>query len=427
MTSAHSPVQADDELRQLLTRVNTEADAEPGTPSTDITPERAELLLAHIVWSRLAEPGDRTAGALIQTLGAVEALRLLSTGVGPGRILAAMHEHTGESEVHRRSISAGLKRWLPRLDRGATREDLTLSIAAQTHVLVPGDTDWPERLADLGEGAPVSLWVRGDRTRLTAPSFAIVGARAATGYGEHVTSEIADGVGRAGYTIVSGAAYGIDAVAHRTALATGAHTVAVLAGGLDRPYPEAHRQLIEQIAASGAVCSEMVPGSSPTRWRFLQRNRLIAALTNATLITEAGVRSGSINTAGHASEIGRQLGAVPGPITSAASAGCHKLLREYGATLVTNTNDALELVAHSSPVPASAEVNEISRQPELHRRMLDALPLRGTRSLADTARWAGVSMEEARRAFIELELLGFIRRHETPHRGEVAWSLQRRE
>ena len=147
-----------------------------------------------------------------------------------------------------------------------------------------------------------------------------------------------------GVSVVSGAAYGIDGAAHRAALTAGGTTIALLAGGADRPYPAGHGELIERIAASGAVVSEAPCGTTPTKWRFLQRNRLIAALSDATVVVEAGWRSGSLNTAAHAAALSRPLGAVPGPVTSAASAGCHRLLREFDARCVTNSADALELL-----------------------------------------------------------------------------------
>ncbi|WP_244302846.1 DNA-processing protein DprA [Leucobacter coleopterorum] len=154
---------------------------------------------------------------------------------------------------------------------------------------------------------------RGDTSLLKQTSLAVVGARACTSYGTYVTADLVGGVCASGITIVSGAAYGIDAVAHRAALAAEAPTIAVLAGGVDRPYPSAHGSLLEKIALTGAVCSEVVPGTAPTRWRFLQRNRIIAALARATLVTEAGLRSGSLNTAGHSAEIGRPSERFPAP------------------------------------------------------------------------------------------------------------------
>lgn len=289
MTRDASPVRADAELlTKIATLVPQEHDA-----VTSLTQDRANGLLARIVWSRLLEPGDRIAGTLTAALGAEELLRLVATGATPRKILALATEAHPDLELPQRSITAALTRWTPRLDRSKTIADIELGIRCGLRILDPEGSFWPASLDDLGAHAPLALWLRGDPRLLSSCALAVVGARAASRYGIEVTSEIVEGVCAAGAPIVSGAAYGIDAAAHRTALACSAPTIAVLAGGLDRPYPEAHRELIERIATSGAVCSELAPGSAPTRWRFLQRNRLIAALATGTLVTEAGVRSGS--------------------------------------------------------------------------------------------------------------------------------------
>ncbi|MFC7765588.1 DNA-processing protein DprA [Leucobacter soli] len=338
-------------------------------------------MLARIAWSRLVEPGDGTAGALLAALGPAPALRLLIEGVS-SRAIAERAEAAG-ADLARRNLDEALDRWRPRLDRRATLGDIERAIAAGLRVIMPGDSCWPEGFADLGAHAPTVLWTRGDPALLRAPGLSVVGARAATGYGSHVTAEIVDGVCAAGIVIVSGAAYGIDAVAHRTALAAEAPTVAVLAGGADRAYPQAHDSLLERIGREGLVCAEMIPGSAPTKWRFRARNRLIAALTPATLVTEAGIRSGSINTAGHAATLGRALGAVPGPVTSAASTGCHLLIREYGAMLVANAREACELLdigdqlelfgkERLDGVGGAAGAGE-QRVPPVHERVLDAI------------------------------------------------------
>jgi DNA processing protein len=276
----------------------------------------------------------------------------------------------------------------------------------------------------------VLLWARGDASVLSEPSLAVVGARACSSYGTYVTADLTSDACASGLAIVSGAAYGVDAVAHRAALAASARTVAVLAGGVDRPYPSAHGPLIEQIASTGVICSEVVPGTAPTRWRFLQRNRIIASLAQATLVTEAGPRSGSLNTAGHAAEIGRPLGAVPGPVTNPASLGCHRLIREYGATLVSSGADLRELVGLQDFAVLEGLASAGSEQPResaLHRRVIDALPLRGSRAAGDVARIAGMTFDDARAALAELELLGQVVRRETPHVSEPHWSLLRRE
>jgi DNA processing protein len=205
-----------------------------------------------------------------------------------------------------------------------------------------------------------------------------------------VATELAAGAAAAGVVIVSGAAYGIDGAAHRGALASGGVTVALLAGGVDRPYPAGHTDLLRRITAQGAVVAETPCGTAPSKWRFLARNRLIAALSDATVVVEAGMRSGSLNTAAHAATLGRPLGAVPGPVTSAASAGCHRLLREFDATCITRVHDALELLGF--------EARDPSREPVPDRdlsRLLDAASARTSRDAAELARLSGLSVREA--------------------------------
>ncbi len=434
MSRGEVRVRADAELRERIARlIHREAaggSAHGGQDLTrELTQEQADTALARIVCSRLVEPGDAVAGALIAALGPGPLLDLLLSGARAERVCAAARAETGAA-VNERQVAAGLKRWLPRLDRSASLADIDSAIAAGMSIVSPETPAWPGGLNDLGDHAPVLLWVKGDASLLSAFSLAVVGARACTGYGTHTTAEFSDAACAAGAAIVSGAAYGIDAVAHRTALAADAPTVAVLAGGADRPYPSSHGPLLDRIVATGAVCSEMVPGSAPTRWRFLQRNRLISALARATLVTEAGTRSGSLNTAGHAAELGRALGAVPGPVTSAASAGCHRLIREYGAMLVTSGAEVRELLGVSDGILlADAGPDDPSevRESALHRRVIDALPLRGGRAAGDVARLSGLGFDEARGVLAELELLRRITRRETPGAAEPLWVLQRRE
>ncbi|GAA1691666.1 hypothetical protein GCM10009808_05820 [Microbacterium sediminicola] len=232
----------------------------------------------------------------------------------------------------------------------------------------------------------------------------IVGARAATEYGEHVAGQLASGLGGHGVAVVSGAAYGIDGAAHRGALAAGGMTIALLAGGVDRPYPSGHSDLIERICAGGAVMSEVPPGTAPTKWRFLARNRMIAALGQATVVVEAGWRSGSLNTAHHAATLGRPLGAVPGPVTSAASAGCHRLLRELDAICVTSADDARELIGWCAG-PGAAAPGDGDRVGD-ESRVLDALSTRAPRSVEELARRSGMSISEVRSSLGLLALDG---------------------
>lgn len=369
--------------------------------AVDLEQEQHALVFARAVWSRLAEPGDRVAGALVASLGPVEALNFVLD-----------HHLTGQSRPgvhHERDVTPEtaeqMQRWSTRLDSTQSLTDLRSARRLGMHLLVPESPAWPAQLDALGHHAPLALWVRGDHTLLRSQSLAIVGARAATAYGEHVTAEIVSRVGARNVSIVSGGAYGIDGVAHRTSLATETSTIAILAGGADRLYPSGHSSMLTTIAERGLLCAEQPPGSSPTKWRFLQRNRLIAALSQATIVCEAGYRSGSLNTAAHALEIGRPLGAVPGPVTSAASAGCHRLLREYDAVCIRNGDDALELMGELSDEPSGPVAAEASA---LFTRVLDAIPLRRSMPVHDIALHAGTALRETRDALTELELNGLV-------------------
>lgn len=298
---------------------------------------------ARILWSLLAEPGDRHAGALVAALGP----ECVGAMIGRRRaeLLADFSAATGSAPG--REWGAAFERWESR--RGDVVALAQRVCAAGTRigagVLVPGMTNWPRALDDLGPHAPLVIWVRGEMdavVRSTA-SLAVVGARASSAYGDTVAGEIAAHAVDEGITIVSGGAYGIDAMAHRGALTSRGCTVAVVAGGVDRFYPAGNRVLFERIERDGAIISELAPGSSPTRWRFLQRNRVIAALARATIVVEAGARSGALNTAHHALELGRHLGAVPGSVLSSSSVGTHRLIADGLATLISGPDAAIEL------------------------------------------------------------------------------------
>ena len=259
--------------------------------------------LARAIWSTIIEPGDQGAGELIATLNAAEALEAVLNG--------------GSNSIDEERVRSLGERVVPKFSTAAVEMAFRSAARFGAELVTPEHPHWPTRMNDLGTSAPVALWVRGNTEYLVDEvSTAIVGARAATGYGEHVTMEITAGLVGRGHTIVSGAAYGFDGMAHRAALASSGHTVAYLAGGVDRSYPSGHDALLSRIAETGAVASELPCGSAPTKWCFLMRNRLIAASAAATLVVQAGWRSGSLNTAGHVIALGRPLGAVPGPVTS---------------------------------------------------------------------------------------------------------------
>jgi DNA processing protein len=383
----------------------------------------ARDVFARSVWTGLAEPGDRIAGTLIASLGAATTLDLLIAGVDATAVRASLDsEKTGSTSdstaLSEEDLETALNRWKPRLEsQGAVRALLQASRFG-ARLIIPGHPLWPAGLFDLEYHAPLALWVRGRDEALAAleNSIALVGARAATGYGEHVTMEASAGLVDRGLAIVSGAAYGIDGMAHRAALASSGQTIAFLAGGIDRFYPSGHDALLTRIVEAGAVISELPCGAPPTKWRFLQRNRLIAAVSQATVVLEAGWRSGSLNTANHASSLDRPLGAVPGPVTSAASAGCHRLIRDSQATLVTNPDEMAELMPHRELVTQPHVRESLSasfhsstpRTSSENTRLLDAMSARSPRTSTDLAQRAGFAVGEVQALLGTLELDGLV-------------------
>lgn len=362
-------------------------------------------------WSCLVEPGDGVAGALIAEVGPVRAFEI------------AIAEHGGEREAEAAGISpaelmSGRGRWHPR--RGSHVHAWEAARRSHVTLLTPEDAAWPMRLDDLGRHAPLSLWVKGDVEMLgrTSPGVAIVGARAATAYGEYVAEDIAAGCAASGFTVFSGAAYGIDGAAHRGALAAGGATVAVLAGGADRLYPSGHRALLSHIGQVGAIVAELPCGTQPAKWRFLGRNRIIAALSDTTVVVEAGSRSGALNTAHHAADLGRPLGAVPGPVTSASSVGCHQLMREAGAECITGIEGVREMlgisIGMSGPLPPRSDSGS---HIDDFTRIIDALSNRSARSVEDVARRAGFGVDAAR------SLLGLLELEDSAQRSDAGWVL----
>ena len=361
---------------------------------------------ARAAWSRIAEPGDETAARVLEHLG-------------PGPALLALYERPVRLRELAASIDGRRRRpgqpapgagWEQRLPQVEPLRDLRTLERFGGRLLIPGDPQWPQPFAALGARTPPALWARGpvDLTMAVHRAVALVGSRAASPYGEDVAADLGAGSVERGVTVVSGAAYGIDAQAHRGALAGGGPTVAVVACGVDRAYPRGNEQLIERIAREGLVVSEVPPGSSPTRWRFVQRNRLIAALSRATVVVEAAWRSGAMITAGEAVSLGREVGAVPGPVTSAASAGCHRLLRE-GAVCVTDADEIVELLSPigAAPAPArSAPASEHDGLDPIDLRVFDALPVRSAVGVDRLAGTAGLDGPVVAAALGRLQLRG---------------------
>jgi len=253
-------------------------------------------------------------------------------------------------------------------------------------------------------------------------SAAIVGTRAASSYGEHVAADLATGLAARDVAVISGGAYGIDGVAHRAALAAEGLTVAVLAGGVDVRYPAGHAGLLQRIAEHGLLISEYPPGTRPSRRRFLTRNRLVAALSGATVVVEAGIRSGAANTAAWAETLGRPVGAVPGPVTSATSVGCHVLLRERAATVITRAEEVVELVgrcgelAPDLPRPSSP-LDDLT---DAELLVYEALPARAARTVDQIAVACGMPPQEVLAPLSMLELAGLVVRR------DGRWQLARR-
>jgi DNA processing protein len=333
--------------------------------------------VARAVLTYLAEPGDPVLAALLDVSEPASIVAAVATGrlpgwasprlAGwvPGRLPAwpsgrQDEEQPGAAQTAvpapertrraSRTAAARLEHafatWRNRLGGVPSEMDLARFHRDGIRLVCPGEPEWPTQLDALGAARPYALWLRGeaDLRFCCLQSVSIVGARAATAYGAHVGTEMAAALAERSWTVISGGAYGIDACAHQGALAADGVTIAVLACGVDMTYPPGHQDLLASVAAQGVLVSEWPPGRTPTRRRFLIRNRVIGALSRGTVVVEAGLRSGALNTARHARDLGRPLMAVPGPVTSDVSAGCHKIMREWAAVCVTGAADVIEML-----------------------------------------------------------------------------------
>ncbi len=364
-------------------------------------------LLARAMLARLVEPGSWSVYDAVQAHGAQEVVGALRAGCRIGQVTATVAQGA-------QARAADL----------TPEDDLRRLHAAGGRVVVPGDDEWPEqnltwsRTASL-PAPPLALQVRGGHQlgACLEQSVAVVGARAATAYGEHVAGELGIGLTDRGWTVVSGGAYGIDGAAHRGALSSGrGPTVAVLACGIDVAYPRGNDRLLGRIGEQGLLVSEHPPGVAPTRMRFLVRNRLIAALSRGTVVVEAALRSGSLSTAARARDLTRHVMAVPGPVTSGLSAGCHGLVREAQAQLVTGVREVLALVGRlgeDDAPPQRGPERPRDALPELVRRVLDAVPVRGGAGEATLAREAGVPVLVVQQVLPPLLVAGLVQRCET--------------
>jgi DNA processing protein len=364
--------------------------------------------LARTALSFLADPADPVLGALLESCTPAELVTAVSSGRAARTVLPAAATAAG-------GTSRALARWRARLDQVPSAGQLAAWHREGLRLVCPGEPEWPTQLDDLGTARPVALWLRGgaDLRYACLRSVSVVGSRAASAYGTHVGTELAAAMAERSWTIISGGAFGIDACAHRGALAAEGLTIAVLASGLRYGYPFGHHDLFAAIAAQGVLVSECPPDRAPTRPGFLIRNRIIAALSRGTVVVEAALRSGALNSAKHARELRRPVMAVPGPVTSEYSAGCHELIREWGALCVTRAADVIE---HLSPVgtelsgPRLGPVVPRDHLDPATTSVLEAVPARGGRGPASIAVMAGVDLDTALRCLGLLAASGFVER-----------------
>lgn len=392
---------------------------------------------------RSAEPADELVVESLATLGAPLTLHYLLTGhipdehtwehgepdtqlsnflhsvgapvEGESALLCSANGYytPGEHQMNRDKFSKALAtrrlRWNRRMERTLNAE-AHMAATCGAWLVTPADPLWPPQLNDLGPTRPYGLWCRGDSRHLldlaSAPSVALVGSRDPSIYGTEATTHLAAELSRRGYTVISGGAMGIDIAAHRAALTqqgSDLPTIAFMAGGLDRLYPAQNSDALNMIVDRGLIMSEVSVGNTPTRWRFLERNRLIAALARHTIVVEARWRSGALNTARHAMEIGRTLWAVPGQINSPNSVGTNRLLRDGLAQTLTEAADILEYDAaagfelgteHESEWDRAASSSALDELTERQGRVWDDLSPRSYRGVDEIAAALGLSARD---------------------------------
>lgn len=355
---------------------------------------------ARILLSTWTEAADTTVGARVRACGAMQVVEEIIEG--RSRLPDARGLAARAGTVNSATAAATVESIVATADRVAAR------------YVIPHDLEWPTQLDDLGDRAPLGVWVAGaGNLRLLAlRSISVVGARSATAYGEGIARELGAHLAAEGWLTVSGGAFGIDAAAHRGALVAEGTTACVLAGGVDVPYPRSHADLIARIRDQGVVVSETPLGGAAMRHRFLTRNRVIAALSRATVMVEAAIRSGSRTTAREAAALRRVVMAFPGPVTSPMSTGCHALIRDRGAHLVTSPREVVALVMGelTGDLPGDVDSQSAVELGWREQRVLDAVPLRRPVPLTNISRVAGVGSTEAMTALGVLDALGLVER-----------------
>lgn len=365
-------------------------------------------------WCAVSEPADPDVHTLRSVLGDEEAIAWVKSDQ-----LHALPSELWGSEHQVKRWTQAYERWRPRSMSANPDSDLATVHDLGGSFIIPGDARWPDDLEILADKQPWGLWVWGEVPQ--SRSCAIVGARASSNYGNYHAREIASELAQNNVNVISGGAFGIDIAAHRGACEAGGRTFAVMAGGLGELYPASHAHDFRTFVDSGGgIISEVPPMWRPARWRFLERNRLVAALSHVTVVIEAGLRSGALSTARQAMEMGREVAALPGMVTHEMSKGCHELLRN-GATLIRHGHDIVDMMPgwnsaetqdllFGSPVEEDQGIAALDRT---QRRVWEALPRRGSMSLERLSTESGLSRQELFSALAILEIRGFIAR--TPH------------
>ena len=363
--------------------------------------DRALELAAAGCIAMITEPGDRMAGALARCLGKLALVEHLIDGLETKSVVEALNQ-LGQLDSCRQSfgdledtLADSRQRWLPRFSKSRLAHLFAQSAALKLQLLTPEDAIWPVGLDDLHDSAPALLFIEGELSTLAdlSQAVSIVGSRVATSYGLQVTSSLVRELAQVSRPTVSGGAVGIDAQVHRASIERELPTLAVMAGGMDRKYPSANFKLFKMISDQGALLSELPPGVAPTRWRFLQRNRLIAALTPTTVVIEAGIRSGSIRTANNALELSRELYAVPGSVLSGTSLGTNALIADNKAQILCD----LKYFATGAQAIPNQQIESA-----LAKRAHDAIRESGFPSLPEVAKLAGLTLSESELALREL-------------------------
>ncbi|AZI59444.1 DNA-protecting protein DprA [Nakamurella antarctica] len=391
-------------------------------PTVDIRIARAGLL-------RMAEPPAPVVAAYAAKVGSIPAFKAIVCRTAPPSVLRATAARTAGRQPEDLYAQA--------------RHDLASADAIGATLLCPEDSSWPTAALTAfemaaargvtGSAPPIALYVLGNLPpNLPTAAVTLIGSRACSGYGERTAAEISGELAADGVVVVSGGAFGIDTTAHRAALAVDGRSVAVLACGIDRSYPVANTALLAAVRKQGAVVSEYPPGTTPARHRFLVRNRLLAALGAVTLVVEAGRRSGSLSTAAAAMHLGRVVMAVPGPVSSAMSAGCHLLIRDRAAILATCADDVLHELRGLDDPKLFAEqqfsvpiIGADARRPtdgldSLSARIYDAIPARAAVTVQQVCESAGVTGAEA------LAILPVLHVHGLVERDGACWKLATR-